>query len=68
MKAFSLVGECVEKSELVRRLVVERVRRDLRVSTIKRPADAVDPERQGSGMWKHRVAGAGSAIAPTGSR
>ena len=33
MKAFSLVGECAEKSELVRRLVVELVERGLQVST-----------------------------------
>jgi hypothetical protein len=29
MKAFSLIGECAEKSELVRRLVVELVGRGL---------------------------------------
>lgn len=56
MKAFSLVGECAEKSELVRRRVVELVGRGLRVSTIKRVSDAVDLERQGSGTWKHRAA------------
>jgi molybdopterin-guanine dinucleotide biosynthesis protein len=44
MKAFSLIGECREKSELVRRLVVELTRRGLRVSTIKRVSDAVDLE------------------------
>jgi molybdopterin-guanine dinucleotide biosynthesis protein len=54
MKAFSLIGECAEKSELVRRLVVELTGRGLRVSTIKRVSDAVDLERSGSGTWKHR--------------
>jgi len=49
MKAFSLIGECAEKSELVRRLVVELTGRGLRVSTIKRVSDAVDLERPGSG-------------------
>jgi molybdopterin-guanine dinucleotide biosynthesis protein B len=58
MKVFSLIGECREKSELVRRLVVELVGRDVRVSTIKRVSDAVDLERSGSGTWKHRSAGA----------
>lgn len=58
MKAFSLIGECREKSELVRRLVVELTGRGLRVSTIKRVSDAIDLERPGSGTWKHRVAGA----------
>jgi molybdopterin-guanine dinucleotide biosynthesis protein MobB len=58
VKAFSLIGECAEKSELVRRLVVELTGRGLRVSTIKRVSDAVDLERQGSGTWKHRAAGA----------
>ena len=55
MKAFSLVGKCAEKSELVKRLIVELVRRGLTVSTIKRVSDAVDLERQGSGTWKHRA-------------
>jgi molybdopterin-guanine dinucleotide biosynthesis protein len=55
MKAFSLVGKCAEKSELVKRLIVELVRRGLTVSTIKRVSDAVNLERQGSGTWKHRV-------------
>ena len=54
MKAFSLVGECVEKSELVRHLVVERVRRGLGVSTIKRLADAFDPS--GRGMARGSIA------------
>jgi molybdopterin-guanine dinucleotide biosynthesis protein MobB len=58
MKAFSLVGECREKSELVRRLVVELGGRGLEVSTIKRVSDAVDLERHGSGTSKHRAAGA----------
>jgi molybdopterin-guanine dinucleotide biosynthesis adapter protein len=58
MKAFSLIGECAEKSELVRRLVVELTGRGLRVSTIKRVSDTVDLERPGSGTWKHRTAGA----------
>jgi hypothetical protein len=49
MKAFSLVGECREKSELVRRLGVELTGRGLRVSTIKRVNDRVDLERSGSG-------------------
>jgi len=68
MKAFSLVGECAEKSELVRRLVVEFVGRGLRVSTIKRVSDAVDLERQGSGTWKHRAAGAAEVMIASGSR
>ena len=68
MKAFSLVGECAEKSELVRRLVVELVGRGLRVSTIKRVSDAVDLERQGSGTWKHRVAGAAEVMIASASR
>jgi molybdopterin-guanine dinucleotide biosynthesis adapter protein len=68
MKAFSLIGECREKSELVRRLVVELTRRGLRVSTIKRVADAVDLERQGSGTWKHRAAGAEEVMIASASR
>ena len=68
MKAFSLVGECAEKSELVRRLVVELVGRGLTVSTIKRVSDAVDLERQGSGTWKHRVAGAAEVMIASASR
>lgn len=68
MKAFSLVGECAEKSELVRRLVVECVGRGLRVSTIKRVSDAVDLERSGSGTWKHRVAGAAEVMIASASR
>jgi molybdopterin-guanine dinucleotide biosynthesis protein B len=68
MKAFSLVGECAEKSELVRRLVVELVGRGLRVSTIKRVSDAVDLERQGSGTWKHRAAGAAEVMIASASR
>jgi len=68
MKAFSLVGECAEKSELVRRLVVELVGRGLQVSTIKRVSDAVDLERQGSGTWKHRAAGAAEVMIASGSR
>ena len=68
MRAFSLVGECAEKSELVRRLVVEFVARGLRVSTIKRVSDAVDLERQGSGTWKHRVAGAAEVMVASASR
>jgi molybdopterin-guanine dinucleotide biosynthesis protein B len=68
MKAFSLVGECAEKSELVRRLVVEFVARGLRVSSIKRVSDAVDLERQGSGTWKHRQAGASEVMVASASR
>ena len=68
MKAFSLVGECAEKSELVRRLVVELVGRGLQVSTIKRVSDAVDLERQGSGSWKHRSAGAAEVMIASASR
>jgi molybdopterin-guanine dinucleotide biosynthesis protein B len=68
MKAFSLVGECAEKSELVRRLVVELVGRGLQVSAIKRVSDAVDLERQGSGTWKHRAAGAVEVMIASASR
>jgi molybdopterin-guanine dinucleotide biosynthesis protein B len=68
MKAFSLIGECAEKSELVRRLVVELTGRGLRVSTIKRVSDAVDLERQGSGTWKHRAAGAVEVMVASASR
>jgi molybdopterin-guanine dinucleotide biosynthesis protein B len=68
MKAFSLVGECAEKSELVRRLVVELVGRGLTVSTIKRVSDAVDLERQGSGTWKHRAAGAAEVMIASAGR
>jgi molybdopterin-guanine dinucleotide biosynthesis protein MobB len=68
MKAFSLIGECAEKSELVRRLVVELTGRGLRVSTIKRVSDAVDLERAGSGTWKHRVAGAEEVMVASASR
>ena len=68
MKAFSLVGECAEKSELVRRLVVELVGRGLRVSTIKRVSDAVDLEKPGSGTWKHRAAGAAEVMIASGRR
>ena len=62
MKAFSLVGECAEKSELVRRLVVELMGRGLRVSTMKRVSDAVDLEKPGSGTWQHRAAGAAEVM------
>jgi len=68
MKAFSLVGECAEKSELVRRLVIELVGRGLQISTIKRVSDAVDLERQGSGTWKHRAAGAAEVMIASASR
>lgn len=68
MKAFSLIGECAEKSELVRRLVVELTGRGLRVSTIKRVSDAVDLERPGSGTWKHRAAGAEEVMVASASR
>jgi molybdopterin-guanine dinucleotide biosynthesis protein B len=68
MKAFSLIGECAEKSELVRRLVVELTGRGLRVSTIKRVSDAVDLERPGSGTWKHRAAGAAEVMIASASR
>jgi len=68
MKAFSLVGECAKKSELVRRLVVELVGRGLQVSTIKRVSDAVDLEKQGSGTWKHRAAGAAEVMIASASR
>lgn len=68
MKAFSLIGECAEKSELVRRLVDELTRRGLRVSTIKRVSDAVDLERSGSGTWKHRAAGAVEVMVASASR
>jgi molybdopterin-guanine dinucleotide biosynthesis protein B len=68
MKAFSLIGECREKSELVRRLVVELTGRGLRVSTIKRVSDAVDLERAGSGTWKHRAAGAEEVMVASATR
>jgi molybdopterin-guanine dinucleotide biosynthesis protein len=48
MKAFSVIGACAEKSELVRRLVVELTGRGLRVSTIKRVTIS-DLERPGRG-------------------
>jgi molybdopterin-guanine dinucleotide biosynthesis protein B len=67
MKAFSLIGECAEKSELVRRLVA-LTGRGLRVSTIKRVSDAVDLERSGSGTWKHRAAGAVEVMVASASR
>jgi molybdopterin-guanine dinucleotide biosynthesis adapter protein len=54
MKAFSLIGECAEKSELVRRLVVEQTGRGLRVSTIKRVSDAVDLERTSVGTGRQK--------------
>jgi molybdopterin-guanine dinucleotide biosynthesis protein B len=60
--------ECAEKSELVRGRVVELVGRGLRVSTIKRVSDAVDLERQGSGTWKHRAAGAAEVMIASASR
>jgi molybdopterin-guanine dinucleotide biosynthesis adapter protein len=68
MKAFSLIGECAEKSDLVRRLVVELTGRGLRVSTIKRVSDKVDLERQSSGTWKHRAAGAEEVMVASASR
>jgi molybdopterin-guanine dinucleotide biosynthesis protein B len=68
MKTFSLIGECREKSELVRRLVVELTGRGLRVSTIKQVSDAVDLERHGSGTWKHCVAGAEEVMIASASR
>jgi molybdopterin-guanine dinucleotide biosynthesis protein B len=68
MKAFSLIGECAEKSELVRRLVVELKGRGLRVSTIKRVSDAVDLEKPGSRTWKHRAAGATEVMIASASR
>ena len=68
MKAFSLIGECREKSELVRRLVVELTERGLRVSTIKRVSDAVDLERAGIGTWKHRAAGAEEVMIASATR
>ncbi|HTI80291.1 MAG TPA: molybdopterin-guanine dinucleotide biosynthesis protein MobB [Acetobacteraceae bacterium] len=68
MKAFSLIGKCAEKSELVWRLVVELTGRGLRVSTIKRVSDAVDLERQGSCIWKHRSAGASEVMVASASR
>ncbi len=68
MKAFSLVGECAEKSELVRRLVVELVGRGLRVSTMKRVSDGVDLEKPGSGTWQHRAAGAAEVMIASASR
>ncbi|MEH2558042.1 molybdopterin-guanine dinucleotide biosynthesis protein B [Bradyrhizobium algeriense] len=68
MRAFSLVGERREKSELVRRLVVELTGRGLRVSTIKRVSDALDLERPGSGTWKHRAAGAEEVMIASASR
>jgi molybdopterin-guanine dinucleotide biosynthesis protein B len=68
MRAFSLIGECREKSELVRRLVIELTGRGLRVSTIKRVSDAVDLERSGSGTWKHREAGAEEVMIASASR
>jgi molybdopterin-guanine dinucleotide biosynthesis adapter protein len=68
MRAFSLVGECAEKSELVRRLVVELVGRGLQVSTIKRVSDALDLEKPGSGTWKHRAAGAAEVMIASASR
>jgi hypothetical protein len=68
MNAFILVGECAEKSELVRRLVVELVGRGLWISTIKRVSDAVDLEKPGSGTWKHRAAGAAEVMIASASR
>ena len=68
MKTISLIGECAEKSELVRRLVAELTGRGLRVSTIKRVSDAVDLERRGSGTWKQRVAGAEEVMVASATR
>ena len=68
MKVFSLIGECAEKSELARRLVVELVGRGLRVSTIKRVSDAVGLEKPGSATWKHRAAGAEEVMVASASR
>jgi molybdopterin-guanine dinucleotide biosynthesis adapter protein len=68
MKAFSLVGECAEKSELVTRLVEELTGRGVRVSAIRRVSDAVDLERPGSGTWKHRQAGAKEVMIASASR
>jgi Molybdopterin guanine dinucleotide synthesis protein B len=62
MKVFSVVGGCAGKTETVRRLVAEIVRRGLRVSTVKRVPEAVDLEKPGSGTWKHREAGAQEVI------
>jgi molybdopterin-guanine dinucleotide biosynthesis adapter protein len=68
MRVFSLIGECREKSRLVGRLVAELAGRGLRVSTIKRVSDAVDLEREGSGTWKHRAAGAEEVMIASASR
>lgn len=68
MKAFRLVGERAQKSELVRLLVVELSGRCLRVSAIERVSDAVDLERPGSGTWKHRVAGVKEVLIASASR
>jgi molybdopterin-guanine dinucleotide biosynthesis protein B len=68
MRVFSLIGECREKSELVGRLVRELVGRGLRVSTIKRVSDRIDLEREGSGTWKHRAAGAEEVMIASATR
>lgn len=68
MKVFSLIGECREKSRLVGRLVAELSGRGLRVSTIKRVSDAVDLEREGSGTWTHRAAGAEEVMIASAAR
>jgi molybdopterin-guanine dinucleotide biosynthesis adapter protein len=62
MRAFSIIGECAEKSELVNRLVAECVSRGLRVSTMKRVSDAVDLEKPGSGTWRQRRSGAEEVV------
>lgn len=68
MNVFSVVGGCAGKTETVRRLVAELTARSLRVSTIKRVSDAVDLERQGSGSWKHRAAGAEEVMLASAGR
>lgn len=68
MKVFSIVGGCDGKTEVVRRLVAEFVRRGLRVSTVKRVPENIDLEKPGSGTWKHREAGAEEVILASTSR
>lgn len=68
MKVFSVVGGCVGKTEVVRRLVAELTGRGLLVSTVKRVPETVDLEKPGSGTWKHREAGAQEVILASTSR
>lgn len=69
MKVFGIVGwKNSGKTGLVERLVIEFLRRDVRISTVKHAHHEFDVDQEGRDSFRHRVAGAQQVMLTSSKR